>query len=454
MFQKSFSYQLSHSQMFAGSFVLLIIIGTFLFKLLPGLYIDQELSWLDALFTATSAICVTGLIVVDTATYFTFWGQLLILVLIQVGGLGMLTFTSLIILALGRRLSLSGESLYKSFAGDASRVDPYQLVYRIVSFTFIIESIGAALIFVFWYQEYPYMEALWLSVFHSVSAFCNAGFSVFSDSLIPSSSNSGVLLTCGFLILLGGIGFFTIEEIIRIFSLRKENRKKNTSLQSRIVLGTSVVLIVSGTFLFGILEWSGALESMNFFDKFVNAFFMSITCRTAGFNSVEYAQLSDASNFLTIILMMIGGSPGSAAGGIKTTTFFLIFLLAWSRIKGDQEPSFRARSIPAETINRAIGLLVVASLVVTSSVFLLCILESSSESGKTFLILFFEVVSAFNTVGLSIGTTADLSAPGKILLIFLMLLGRVGPLTFAAALFFKARTKNKFRYAYEDVVVG
>jgi trk system potassium uptake protein len=438
--------------MFAGSFVLLIILGGILFKLLPGLYVDEGMSWLDAFFTATSAICVTGLIVVDTATYFTFWGQLLVLVLIQIGGLGMLTFTSLIILALGRRLSLREESLYQSFAGDVSRVDPYRLVYKIVTFTFIIESIGAILLFVFWYQEYPYQEAVWLSIFHSVSAFCNAGFSVFSDSLMSAADNSGILLTCGLLILLGGIGFFTIEEITRDIFLRQG--KKNVSLQTRIVLFTSSVLIVFGTLLFGALEWSGALNNMSLVDKCINALFMSITCRTAGFNSVEYSQVSDASNFLTIILMMIGGSPGSAAGGIKTTTFFLIFLLAWSRIKGEQEPSFRARSLPAETINRAVGLLVVASLIVTASVFLLCILESTDEAGKSFLIVFFEVVSAFNTVGLSIGATSDLSASGKMLLIFLMLLGRVGPLTFAAALFFRTRTKNKFRYAYENVVVG
>lgn len=454
MFLSNFFNKLSHSQIFSASFILMILLGAFSLNSLPNLYVGDGLSFIDALFTATSAVCVTGLIVVDTATYFTFWGQLLILVLIQIGGLGMLSFTSLIILALGRRLSLKEESIYQSFAGDASRVDPYKLIYRIFIFTFVIEAIGAFCLYLFWYRDFPFTEAIWLSVFHSISAFCNAGFSVFSDSLVSSSLNAGIILTCSGLVVLGGIGFFTIEEVVRIPSNFKNSKIRKISLQTKIVLFTSFILLLVGTVLFSLLEWNGVFRGMSFYDKVLNAFFMSVTSRTAGYNSVDYAQLSDASNFLNIILMTIGGSPGSAAGGIKTTTFFLVFLLAWSRIRGEQEPSFRARSIPTETINRAVGLLVIASLVISMSVFLMCIFESSRGIGNNFLVIFFEVVSAFNTVGLSLGGTADLTISSKILLIVLMILGRVGPLTFAAALFFKSRVKNKFRYAYEDVVVG
>jgi trk system potassium uptake protein len=451
---KNLLQNFTHTQMFAGSFLFLIFGGTLLLKTLPGLYVHEELSWLDALFTSTSAICVTGLIVADTATYFTFWGQLLILVLIQVGGLGMLTFTSLIIVALGKRLSLREESLYQSFAGDVSKVSPYLLIRKIVLFTFIIETVGAFFLFLFFYNGNDFTNTVWNAIFHSVSAFCNAGFSIFSDSLFSSNTNKGVLLTCSVLIIFGGIGFFTMDELYRSYSFKPKGSKYLLTLQTRIVLYTSMGLLLSGAILYALLEWNGVLGSLSILDRMVNAFFMSTTSRTAGFNSIPYADSSDASSFLTIILMMIGGSPGSTAGGIKTTTVFLIFLLAWSRIKGDKEPVFRARSIPSETINRAVGLLVVASIMVTSAVFLLCITESAGRGGMPFLVILFEVVSAFNTVGLSIGATSDFSSFGKLILIVLMVLGRVGLLTFAAAILLKARANNKFRYAYEDIVVG
>lgn len=446
----------SHSQLFVSSFVFLIIIGSVLFKILPNLYTSSEMSWLDALFTSTSAICVTGLIVVDTAQHFTFWGQLLLLVLIQLGGLGMLTFTSLIILAFGKKLSVKQETIYQSFASSALKIEPYKLVYKIIIFSFAIEMIGACFLYVTWLPKMGWQGALWPSIFHSVSAFCNAGFSIFSTSLESSSSNSGILITCSALIICGGLGFFTLQELSSWLSclFRKSNRSMMLSLQSKIVLVTSFFLIIFAAFSFALLEWNGVFADMTVRHKVLNSFFMSVSSRTAGFNSVLYSDASDATNFLNIILMMIGGSPGSTAGGVKTTTLFIVLLLAWSRLRGDSEPAFASRTLPAETVSRAVGLLVIASVIVTISVFFLCITESAVSPQRSFLVLLFEAVSAFNTVGLSIGTTSDFSSAGKIILILLMFLGRVGPLGLAAALFVRSRKCEAYRYAYEDVVVG
>jgi len=446
----------SHSQLFVSSFVLLILLGSFLFKTLPNLYVSGEMSWLDALFTSTSAICVTGLIVVDTAQYFTFWGQLLLLVLIQFGGLGMLTFASLIILAFGKKLSVKQETIYQSFASSALKIEPHKLVYKIIIFSFSIEFVGACCLYIIWLPEMGWRGALWPSIFHSVSAFCNAGFSVFSNSLEYSSSNSGILLVCSLLIICGGLGFFTLQEVSSWMNnlFKKAGNSSRLSLQSKIVLVTSLFLIIIGSFCFAFLEWNGVFADMSIRHKVLNSFFMSVSSRTAGFNSVLYSEASDATNFLNIILMMIGGSPGSTAGGVKTTTLFIVLLLAWSRLRGDSEPAFASRSLPAETVSRAVGLLVIASVIVTISVFLLCITESELSPQRPFLVLLFEAVSAFNTVGLSLGMTSDFSSSGKIILILLMFLGRVGPLGLAAAIFVRSRKCESYRYAYEDVVVG
>ncbi len=445
---------LTPPQMFVGSFVLLIAAGTLGLRLLPGLYVGEPLGWIDAMFTATSAVCVTGLIVVDTATHFTPLGQAFLLLLIQLGGLGMLAFTTLIIVALGRRLSLRAEMLAGTSRDAAPHIDTKRLALDVVRFTLILEAIGATALYLLWAPRMGWVDALWPATFHSVSAFCNAGFSTFSDSLVGFQAAPATLTVVIILIIAGGIGFLPMEEIgLNWFGSRRKFRVR-MSLHSRLVLWTSAILVCGGWVLFIMFEWDNCLSGMRPVDKFYNGLFMSVTARTAGFNSVDYASASDSANFLTILLMMIGGSPGSTAGGLKTTTFALIGLLAWSRLRSWETASFAGRSVPDETIQRAFGLLAVAVAVVVAGVFSLAATEPLPGNDARFLVRMFEAVSAFCTVGLSMGMTSELSTTGRVTVTLLMFLGRVGPLTLAAALVTRRPGRGRFRYAYEDVVVG
>lgn len=449
---------LSPPQLFVGSFAALILLGTLGLKLLPGLYTGEELSWLDAVFTSTSATCVTGLIVADTATYFTLRGQAFLLILIQIGGLGIVAFTSLIIITLGKRLSLRQEALASAELDVAPHVKRKGLIRDVVRFTFAIEAIGALVLFILWSPhigDQGVSTVAWNALFHSVSAFCNAGFSTFSNSLIDYQRSPVSLLVIMGLIVVGGLGFLTLEELNLRRRAAKQEKIFRVSIHTRLVLATTLILLLGGWVLFAIFEWSFTLEELPIPHKLLNALFMSVTSRTAGFNTVDYADMTARSDFLTILLMSIGGSPGSTAGGLKTTTFAIIGLLAWSRFRGNRVTSIWGRSIPQDTIERAIGVFVIAFAVVTGCIFLLATSEIGEKSPFAFLDYMFEAASAFNTVGLSTGSTATLSPTGRWTIIALMFLGRVGPLTLAAALARPPRPGTRtFRYAYEDVVVG
>jgi trk system potassium uptake protein TrkH len=452
--------RLTPPQLFVGSFALLIAAGTVGFQVLPGLYTGEGLSWLDALFTAASAVCVTGLIVVDTATYFTAWGQAYVLLLIQLGGLGMIAFTTVIIVVLGRRLSLRHEVLVAGLAEVVPHVDYRHLVRNVVLFTLAFEVAGALALWATWAPEMGTGGAAWPALFHSVSAFCNAGFSVFSDSLVgfqQAPVTQGVVML---LIVIGGIGFLTLEEL---YLLAKARRGRGTrfslSLHSRIVLATTAVLVLAGWPLFTLFEWGLTLAELPPWARVLNGLFASVTTRTAGFNTIDYGAATDATNFLTVIFMFIGGSPGSMAGGLKTTTFALVALVAWSRIRGRAHVSAWGRTVPEETIQRAVGLFVIAISLVTVAVFVLTMAEIPAHlqphSPRGFLQRLFEAFSAFNTVGLSMGVTGDLTPVGRVAVLVLMFLGRVGPLAFTSAIALNRREPlGGFRYAEEDVVVG
>ena len=455
----SFWESLTAAQMFVGSFMLLILLGTVGFKTLPGLYTGEPLTWLNALFTATSAVCVTGLIVVDTATYFTTAGQAYILLLIQLGGLGIITFATIIFVGLGERLSLRHESLMRGTADIVPHVDYRQLTLSVFRFTFVIEAVGALLLYVFWVPDFGWAGAIWPSIFQSVSAFCNAGFSTFTTSLMQFQQSPGVLVTIMLLVVVGGIGFLTLEELFMWRKARSSKQRFRMSLHSLIVLATTTVLILGGWMLVLLFEWNMTLEEMPLWAKLMNGLFASITPRTAGFNTIDYAQTANSTNFLTIILMAIGGSPGSTAGGLKTTTAALLGLVALRRLQGHEVTSVIGRSIPPDTIRRALGLFVIAFGIMTLGIFIFTSSEIASDVATrirgAFLKHMFEAVSAFNTVGLSMGVTGNLSIVGRWVTIFLMFVGRVGPLSFAAALSRQAhRTPTRFRYAYEDVTIG
>lgn len=445
-------FQLTSPQLFVGSFLSLIVLGAIGFKVLPGLYQAEPLTWLDAFFTSTSAVCVTGLSVVDISKVFTFWGQAFLLLLIQLGGLGMLSFASMIILAFGGRISLRQDACGIVQTDSAPTIDRRKLLADIFRFTMLFELIGSIALYLAWVPKFGWVEAIWPAIFHSVSAFCNAGFSTFSDSLIGFQTSPFVLLIIAGLIVAGSLGFLAHEELWIQFRSNRKRAAFRLSLQTRLVLVTSACLILVGWGFYIVFEWDHTLRLLNSLDKIVNAFFMSVTARTAGFNAVDYGQVSDSSLLLTLLLMSIGGSPGSTAGGIKTTTFAVIGLVAWSRLQGLESTTCWGRSIPEGTTSRAIGLVVIMVAVLIVGIFLLTMASPILNDGLVDQV--FEATSAINTVGLSTGVTAQLTATGRIVIILLMFFGRIGMLTMAAALTLPRSTARGFRYSYEDVVVG
>ncbi len=451
---------ISPAQLLVGSFLLLIALGTLGFRLLPGLYTGAPLSWLDALFTATSAVCVTGLIVVDTATYFTSWGQAYILLLIQLGGLGIISLTSILIVALGQRLSLRHQALATGPSRLVADIDYRDLTRAVLRFTLGIEAAGALALYFAWAPTLGWTEALWPSVFHSISAFCNAGFSTFSTSLMGFQTNVPLLLIVMLLIVVGGIGFLTLEELyLWNRGHTPDAGRFRLSIHSQLVLITSAVLIVAGWVAFTAFEWNNTLADLPSWARVTNGLFASITTRTAGFNTIDYGEARAHTNFLTILFMSVGGSPGSMAGGLKTTTIAILVLVAWARLRGFDTVNVSGRTIPANTSQKAIGLFVVGLALLSLSIFLFSIFEMKGVGAPTasgsFLGVLFEAVSAFNTVGLSMGITGDLTTPGRWTTIVLMFIGRVGPLTLAAALSQNRRKAVRtVRYAHEDVVVG
>jgi len=448
------SRRLAPAEAFVGSFLVLIAFGTLSLKLSPGLYRADPLSWSDAVFTATSAVCVTGLSVVDTATHFTFAGQALVLLLIQLGGLGMLVLTSVVIVALGGRPSVRTESVAVSSQPAVPSIPARRLILDIVRFTVFLEAAGAILLYVCWVPRLGWGRALWPAVFHAISAFCNAGFSTNTTSLVEYHDSPATLVIIALLIIAGGLGFVTMQEVHQWFSSRRRWSVIRLSLHSRLVLATTAVLVVGGWLLFALFEWRGVLGQMSHLDRLANSFFMSVSPRTAGFNSIDYGQASDSSNLLTIILMMVGGSPGSTAGGMKTTTCAVLVLLAWSRLRSQATATFARRSIREDTIQRATGLFVIATGIVVAGVFAVTLIGDFSGSHHTFLERLFETTSAFNTVGLSMGITPELPTPSRWVLVVMMFAGRTGPLAIATALIVRLAQRGRFRLAYEEVVVG
>jgi len=444
----------SATQLFVASFLGLVAVGTIGFLVLPGLYTGPRLGFVDALFTATSAVCVTGLIVVDTATYFTPLGQAWILLLIQLGGLGIMTLATLLIVALGRRLTRDWEQVTGGQARILSHVDEISLVRAVVRTTLALEAIGALGLWALWRDPLG-ATAPWHAVFHAVSAFCNAGFSTFSDSLTAFRTSPATLVWVSALIILGGVGFVVLADVWgRV--VRREPRR--LSLHTRLVLVVTGLLLVGASVLFLVFESHFDLRAMGPLDRIVNAWFMSVTARTAGFNTIDYGTAANASLFLTLLLMLVGGSPGSTAGGLKTTTVAVLLLLVWNRLRGRDETSFLGRTIPKDTAERAAGIVIGSLLLLGVCVFILLVTEYPLETEldrARFLSLAFEAHSAFGTVGLSMGPTAELTTGGRLLIVFLMFVGRVGPLAVASSMALsRAGRPVRYRYAHEDVVVG
>lgn len=452
---KLFINKRSPSQLMLFSYAAVILIGALLLYM-PFSSRIKKVSFIDALFTATSAVCVTGLTVLDTGKDFSRIGQIMILLLIQVGGLGIMTLSSFFLFVFGKNISIKSKRALRETFDQLSLLGWKILLLSIFVFTLIIESIGAIFLYRIWGKEYPSEKALFLSIFHSISAFCNAGFSLFSDSFNKYFNNLGVNVIICSLIVLGGIGFFVVNEIIYKL-IRRRFSFKLLTLHSKLVISTTLLLIILGAGLIYFFELYNTLEFLTLKEKILVAFFQSITARTAGFNTIDIGKLSGCSLIILIVMMFIGGSPGSTAGGIKTTTAAILYAIAKSKIKGSDKVFIFSRTIPKDVIEKAITISVV-SLVFISFVSLLIYFSEYpympvEASGSFYLKSLFESVSAFGTVGLSTGITSKLNDFSKILIIILMYIGRLGPLTIAIA-FGSREVKSRIEFAEENVMVG
>jgi len=438
------------------SFAGLILLGT-LALMLPGTTVGRPIHWHEALFTATSAVCVTGLIVLDTGKDFTLEGQLIILTLIQLGGLGILTFSSWLLLAMGKRLSVRGSEVVSSAFHTARHRGLRSLIARIVVFTFAIEAVGAFLLLARLAWDRPPGHALFSAVFHSVSAFCNAGFSLYSDSLMGFRGDALVNIVVMALIVLGGLGFAVQNELFERATRKGKERPRRLSLHARIVLIVSGVLVVVGALSFAAIEMNGTLKGEPIPKAAFSSIFQSITCRTAGFNTVDISQLAPTTLCIMMFLMFVGASPGSTGGGIKTTTLGVLFALVVGKIRGRRNVEAYDRQIPAAQVSKALGVLVVGVVAFVVCLFALQISESMLHGREWMRIRFldyaFEVTSALGTVGLSTGVTPSLSVSGRLIIIIAMFAGRLGPLTVAYSLVGE-RGGAKYEFPEEPIMVG
>lgn len=447
------------SRLMVLSFALVIFIGTF-FLFMDGAGVPgTHPSLSDSFFMATSAVCVTGLSVCDTGSAYSSFGQLVILVLIQLGGLGILTFSNLLVLFRRRRADMSKRMLLEESHGILPSVSPRALVRSIIIYTTIIEGTGAIVLSLRFYSAYTYSlkESLWLGIFHSISAFCNAGFSLFSNSFVGFSDDWIINFTLMFLIILGGLGFVVLADIRNRIKGWRKGWRMRLSLHSRVVLWTSLIVMLSGMVLFYLMELTGEAIPDSFLNHFLDSLFLSVTARTAGFNTVDMAHLTNASLLILILLMYIGGSPGSTAGGFKITSFATIIALLSSKVRNRPHTEIMERRLPEVTVGKALATVIGFSVFTVLAVMLLQVTElfgvPHSEHRGAFLEYLFEVVSALCTVGLSTGITTSLSSMGRLVIIVCMFTGRLGPILLANSLI-GTRKRLPFSYAQEDILVG
>ena len=444
------SLQRHPAQIIVGSFTVLILVGAFLL-MMPRTTVDRQgLSFINALFTSTSAVCVTGLIVVDTATHFTTLGQSIILILIQLGGLGIITFATIFAMFISDRLGVGQMMFLRDVLNEDRAQETFDTIKRIIGLTFFVEAVGVAGYYVSWAGLFPDAgNRLYHSLFHAVSAFCNAGFSTFSNSLADTQNalNMGVNITTMAMIVIGGLGFTTIWELVH-GNPRRKIRNRKLSIHARLVLITTGILIVLGAAVILGLEWSQTLQGYAPSDKIMVSFFQSVTTRTAGFNTVDIGALSTGTTVIFLTLMAIGASPASTGGGIKTTTIAVLWLTVVATVRGKDRVEFAKKTIPRSTIYTALTAFTLAA----GCLFIFTLLLTITED-LAFLDLLFEEFSAFATVGLSRGITGALSDAGKMIITLSMFIGRVGSVTLALA-FAKRVDKRQYQYPKESVIVA
>lgn len=450
--KKIFNKKISPSAIMLIGFLSIILIGAFLLTTPLASNSGKSTNFIDCLFTATSAVCVTGLVVVDTSLYWSLFGKIVIISLIQIGGLGFMTIGSIIGIILGKKINLRQRVLIKESMNQETLSGLVRLVMHVIKYTFIIELTGALLLMTVFIPEFGIKKGIFFGIFHSISAFCNAGFDLLGStsgafaSLTDYYSNPIVVFTISGLIILGGIGFAVMV------CVKTKKSFKKYDLTSKLVLTTTLLLISIGTILIFINEYDNpaTLGNMNLFDKLQNSFFQSVTTRTAGFGTVDFASMHESTLFFIVFLMFIGASPASTGGGIKTTTLAVIFLTVKSFLKNEKEITVYKRRLSEYAFKKAIGIFFIAISIVFTGTFFILITQ-----GPNFSLIesMFEVSSAFATVGLSIGGTPNLNTAGKIIIILLMYMGRVGSLTVFSIIVHESKIKN-IRFPKEKIIIG
>ena len=438
-------------------FLILIVTGTALLMLpVSSATGHQSLGFVDAVFTSTSASCVTGLVVVNTGTYLSKFGQIVVLLLIQVGGLGIMTISTLFILMGGKKPGLTNRIILQDTFTKSKDYSIYSILKYVLIFTFLIEGVGAVCLFFRFVQETSLKKAFYLSIFHSISAFCNAGFSLFYDSFTRYNQDWIFNLVIAILVISGGIGFLVLAEVRRQFPFKRRTWSR-CSLHTKIVFSSTMLLLIVSTLVILLMEWDNTLASLSIPNRLLAAFFQGVSARTAGFNSIAIGNMANETLFFLILLMFIGASPGSCGGGIKTTTFTALIALGKSRFFGYERTSIFNRTVPEENISKAISILLISAVVLIIAIMAILMSElggtAHSVNRGNFLELVFEVVSAFGTVGLSTGITNGLSIAGKIIITFVMFIGRLGPLVIALAVS-RRPDKSQYYFAEENIMIG
>ncbi|MBN2018272.1 MAG: hypothetical protein JW794_09125 [Candidatus Cloacimonetes bacterium] len=436
------------------SFGIIILLGTTFLSLPLASSNGESIGIINAGFTATSATCVTGLIVLDTGADFSSFGHIIILILMQIGGLGIMTFSTTLIMLFGKQISLQGQSLLQGVLGEATKESVVKLLRAIIITTLIFELVGAMILFLKFrplnhFAALSNMDLFGHSMFHSVSAFCNAGFCLYPDSFIGFQGSWTVNLVIMSLIIFGGIGFTVLLDVYNNVIRRRHIRF--LSLHSKVVIVTTVALIIIGSVLIFAFEYNNQLNQLPMKNSILASTFQSVTTRTAGFNTLDISKMSFASVLLMIVFMFIGASPGSTGGGIKTTSFAILVLSVWSIIRHREDVEVFHRSISSENTKKVMSLISISATILVTLILVLLISEASR--GFKFEQIIFEAFSAFGTVGLSMGITPHLTSIGKLAIIALMYLGRVGPLTIAFALSEK-KISVHYHYPDENIAIG
>ena len=430
------------------SFMVVTILGGILLSLPISMKYGKSVKLIDGFFIATSAICVTGLSSIDIGSVYNIFGQMVILVLIQLGGLGVITFTSVIIIMISKKIGYYTKKIVQEDINIDTTFKIEEYVKKVIFSVIIIEFIGTVILFFEFIKKFGFFKAVYYSFFHSVSAFCNAGFSLFSDNLYGFKNSFIINMTIPLLIFLGGIGFSTILNCYNVLRKKEKRLTSTTKLSIKI----SVFLVILGMVAMFILEYSNksTIGNLSFGQKLEASFFQSVTTRTAGFNTISILGLKRSTSLLFIILMFIGASPGSTGGGIKTTTIGLIILGTLATLKNKDTIEYDKRSVSWRIYSKAITVLFISLIYTTICVFLLILFERN----KNLLDLVFEVFSAFGTVGLSRNLTPSLADISKFILIVTMFVGRVGPLTIALALSKSNLKKGRYTYPQENILIG